>query len=53
MELMSCEMDWLIAHWASDADAWAGPWRQVYMDAKTEKQSKLVAMHDLHYNSAA
>jgi len=50
---MSSEMDWLMQSWATDTDAWTGPWRQVYMDEATEKQSKLVAMHDLHYYSEA
>lgn len=52
LSAMCSEMDWLIQNWASDSDSWTGPWRQVYMDEQTERQSKLVAMHDLHYYSA-
>jgi len=44
-------LDWLIQIWASNAAGWTGPWRKVYMDEETEKKSKLVAMHDLHFYS--
>src|SRR4051812_14521115 len=46
-------MDWLIDNWSSSEAGWIGPWRKVYMDPKTEKKSKLVAMHDLHFYSDA
>lgn len=48
---LSEEMDWLIEAWSSKEAGWTGPWRRAYMDAETEKKSKLVAMHDLHFYS--
>jgi ectoine hydroxylase-related dioxygenase (phytanoyl-CoA dioxygenase family) len=50
---LSDEMDRLVEEWAFTSPGWTGPWRQAYMDPETEKQSKLTAMHDLHYYSAA
>lgn len=50
-EELAAELDRLIAEWASHEAGWTGPWRKVYMDAETEKQSKLVAMHDLQFYS--
>ena len=47
MDAMDRELEQLIADWASAESGWSGPWRKVYMDAETEKKSKLVAMHDL------
>jgi hypothetical protein len=47
------ELDWVIATWAVEDQGWTGPWRQKYMDADTEKKSKLIALHDLQYYSAA
>ena len=44
-------LDWLIGFWADSSMGWTGPWRKVYMDEATEKKSKLVAMHDLHFYS--
>lgn len=44
-------LDWLIHVWADTSPGWSGPWRKVYMDEATEKQSKLTAMHDLHFYS--
>ena len=52
-EVMATELDWMIEKWAIADASWTGPWRKVYMDAATEKKSKLVAMHDLHFYSAA
>lgn len=46
-------LDWMIQTWASTESGWSGPWRKVYMDEKTEKKSKLTAMHDLQYYSHA
>ena len=43
------DLDWLIEQWADRSHGWSGPWRRKYMDEETEKLSKLVAMHDLHY----
>ncbi|MBA2479618.1 MAG: phytanoyl-CoA dioxygenase family protein [Planctomycetes bacterium] len=43
----------LIGSWAGSSPGWSGPWRKVYMDEKTEKQSKLIAMHDLQHYSRA
>lgn len=50
---MADDLDWQIATWASKTAGWSGPWRRVYMDEKTEKQSKLIALHDLHRYSKA
>lgn len=47
------ELDRLVEDWAFTSPGWSGPWRQAYMDPETEKQSKLTAMHDLHFYSAA
>jgi phytanoyl-CoA hydroxylase len=47
------ELDWMIEKWAWPDASWTGPWRKVYMDADTEKKSKLVGMHDLQFYSAA
>ncbi|MDA0322243.1 MAG: phytanoyl-CoA dioxygenase family protein [Verrucomicrobia bacterium] len=47
------EMNRLMQEWANRDQGWVGPWRKVYMDEETEKKSKLVAMHDLWYYSAA
>jgi ectoine hydroxylase-related dioxygenase (phytanoyl-CoA dioxygenase family) len=47
------ELDRLVEDWAFTSPGWTGPWRQAYMDAATEKQSKLTAMHDLHLYSEA
>ncbi len=52
VEELSNQMDWLLEDWASKDSGWSGPWRKVYMDAETEKQSKLYAMHDLQFYSA-
>lgn len=46
-------LDRLIEEWAQRDQGWTGPWRKVYMDAATEKKSKLVALHDLQFYSAA
>ncbi len=52
-----CEMErdheFMTRHWASSGQGWTGPWRKEYMDAATEKQSQLVAMHDLHFYAAS
>ena len=53
MDELSDEMDRLIDEWATHAMGWTGDWRSQYMDEETEKASKLVAMHDLWYYSAA
>ena len=50
---LATELDWMIEKWAIPDASWTGPWRKVYMDADTEKKSKLVAMHDLQFYSAA
>jgi phytanoyl-CoA hydroxylase len=47
------ELERLIEEWAFTDKGWTGPWRQVYMDAETEEQSRLVAMHDLQFYSEA
>ena len=53
MDELDAEMDRLMVEWANYAAGWSGDWRKVYMDEETEKQSKLIAMHDLWYYSAA
>lgn len=50
---LSDEMDRLVEDWAFTSPGWSGPWRQAYMDPETEAQSKLTAMHDLHFYSSA
>jgi phytanoyl-CoA hydroxylase len=53
IDVMANELDWQIQTWASKSAGWSGPWRKVYMDESTEKQSKLIALHDLHRYSKA
>ena len=48
---MANDLDWLIETWAHKTPGWSGPWRKDYMDEETEKQSKLIAMHDLYFYS--
>ncbi|MEA2708537.1 MAG: phytanoyl-CoA hydroxylase, partial [Phycisphaerales bacterium] len=50
---LSDHLDWLIENWAMSDAGWTGPWRKKYMDAATEKKSKLIALHDLQYYSDA
>ena len=50
---MEEELDWQIDTWAGKGPGWSGGWRRVYMDADTERKSKLVALHDLHRYSRA
>ncbi len=50
---LSDELDRLVQEWAFTSEGWTGPWRQAYMDTETEKKSKLTAMHDLQFYSAA
>lgn len=50
---LSDQLNWLIDAWAGKDMGWTGPWRQKYMDAATERKSKLIALHDLQYYSAA
>src|SRR4051812_17199308 len=50
---LSDDLDWLIETWALHDAGWTGPWRRKYMDEATEKKSKLIALHDLQYYSAA
>lgn len=53
MAALDHDLERLIERWASAEQGWTGPWRAVYMDADTEKRSKLVAMHDLGLYSQA
>jgi len=46
---LSDELDRLVKEWAFTMPGWSGPWRKVYMDEQTEKESKLTAMHDLFF----
>src|SRR3954470_3425242 len=50
---LSEHLNWLIDVWAMKDMGWSGPWRKKYMDAETEKKSKLIALHDLQYYSDA
>src|SRR4051812_19301166 len=50
---LSEHLNWLIEDWAMHDAGWTGPWRKRYMDAETEKKSKLIALHDLQYYSDA
>ncbi len=50
---LSDELDRLVHDWAITDKGWSGPWRKAYMTAETEKKSKLTAMHDLQFYSAA
>jgi ectoine hydroxylase-related dioxygenase (phytanoyl-CoA dioxygenase family) len=50
-DALSEALDWLIETWAVKDIGWTGPWRRKYMDAETEKKSKLIALHDLQYYS--
>ena len=50
---MSDDLDWMIETWAITDQGWTGPWRKKYMNADTEQKSKLIALHDLQYYSAA
>src|SRR4051812_27612220 len=50
---LSDHLNWLIETWAMKDQGWTGPWRKKYMDAETEKKSKLIALHDLQYYSDA
>ncbi len=49
IDAMDRDLTTLMGTWASEAAGWSGPWRKVYMDDVTEKKSKLIAMHDLHF----
>jgi phytanoyl-CoA hydroxylase len=53
MDELSEQLDWLMGTWAVKDQGWTGPWRRKYMDAETEKKSKLIALHDLQYYSGA
>jgi phytanoyl-CoA hydroxylase len=53
IDKLAAELDRLVEDWAFTSPGWSGPWRQAYMDSKTEKDSKLTAMHDLHFYSDA
>jgi ectoine hydroxylase-related dioxygenase (phytanoyl-CoA dioxygenase family) len=50
---LSEQLDWLIETWAIKDQGWTGAWRKKYMDGETEQKSKLIALHDLQYYSAA
>lgn len=49
LALMKESLDWMIRDWANIGVGWTGPWRKALMDAQTETNSKLIAMHDLQY----
>jgi ectoine hydroxylase-related dioxygenase (phytanoyl-CoA dioxygenase family) len=53
IDALSEDMNRLMTEWATTNQGWTGPWRRAYMDAVTEQKSKLTAMHDLHFYSAA
>lgn len=50
---LSDELDKLVSEWAVTNQGWTGPWRRAYMSAEIEAKSKLTAMHDLQFYSAA
>jgi phytanoyl-CoA hydroxylase len=50
-EALRRDLDWMIESWADESPGWIGPWRRAYMDEETERRSKLIAMHDLHFYS--
>lgn len=52
IEALSNDMNHLMKEWATTSQGWTGPWRRDYMDAATEKKSKLTAMHDLQFYSS-
>ncbi len=47
------DMDWMIQTWSHTGPGWSGPWRRAYMDEQTERKSKLVSMHKLHFYVAS
>ncbi|MCC6579918.1 MAG: phytanoyl-CoA dioxygenase family protein [Phycisphaeraceae bacterium] len=49
VDQMSEDLNWMMDSWAVKTQGWTGPWRRKYMDAATEKASKLIAMHDLYF----
>lgn len=53
VEAMRTELDQLIQDWATTNMGWSGPWRDVLMDAETNKKSMLTHLHDLHFYSEA
>lgn len=48
-QAMREDLNWMMEAWSEHSAGWSGPWRQKYMDATTEKKSRLVHMHDLHH----
>ncbi|HEY8744849.1 MAG TPA: phytanoyl-CoA dioxygenase family protein [Chloroflexota bacterium] len=48
---LSDSLNWIIDTWATTSAGWSGPWRQKYMTPEVEKQSQLVALHDLQFYS--
>ena len=53
MDELEAHLDFLMDQWALTEMGWTGPWRRVYMDAATERKSKLTSLHDLHFYSEA
>jgi len=53
MARLDCDLEFVIQTWAEETMGWTGPWRNVYMDQETEKKSKLVSIHDLHFYAAS
>ena len=47
------ELNCLMHEWAQYGSGWTGAWRKDYMDAETDKKSRLYDMHDLWLYSAA
>jgi hypothetical protein len=47
------EHEFLVREWSVTDPGWTGPWRRAYMDADTEKKSKLTSLHDLHFYAEA
>jgi ectoine hydroxylase-related dioxygenase (phytanoyl-CoA dioxygenase family) len=53
VQSLRTELDQLIQDWATTNMGWSGPWRDVLMDAETNKKSMLTHLHDLHFYSQA
>lgn len=49
---LEVDLERLVHDWSTTDQGWTGPWRRAYMDDRTERASKLTAMHDLHFYSA-
>lgn len=53
MDGLEAHLEILLQDWAQTDIGWTGPWREAYMDAETDKKSRLTHLHDLHFYSDA